>query len=172
MLKLTSKIFCRDIEEIENIKNYWFKDVEFFMDTSYFAIDDWSEYKKESKEKYVIININSKWKLFMDDLIKESQKYINLGYMVYFIPVCAGLTDDDARYFLKIKDIINNEKFVAYDRTQDFEKFLKLLWWAEKVISARLHLFLISEFIWLDTKVYPYQKKINKMKKVIDELIK
>ncbi len=170
MMKLTSKIFCRDLEEIENIKKYWFKNVKFFMDTSYFAIDDWGKYKHKSAEKYVIVNINSKWKLFMDDLIKESQRYLEDGYKIYFIPVCAGPTDDDARYFLKTKEIIDHENFVAYDWTKNFEDFLKLLWWAEKVISARLHLFLISEFIWLDTKVYPYQKKINKMKKIIELL--
>jgi polysaccharide pyruvyl transferase WcaK-like protein len=168
ILKLTNKIFCRDLEETENIKNYWFKNVEFFMDTSYFAIDSWNKYKKESKEKYIIVNINSKWKLFVDDLIKETQKYLQNWYNAYFIPVCTGKTDDDAIYFLKIKEIIKNEGFVTYDRTKDFESFLNFLWWAEKVISARLHLFLISEFIWLDTKVYPYQKKINKMKKVIE----
>lgn len=172
ILKATNKIFCRDLEGIENIKEYWFKNVEFFMDTSFFAIDDWSKYKNKTKEKYIIVNINSKWNVFIDDLIKESQKFLESWYKIYFIPVCTWLTDDDGRYFLKIKNIINNENFISYDRTENFEEFLNLLWWAEKVISARLHLFLISEFIWLDTKVYPYQKKINKMKKIVNELIK
>jgi hypothetical protein len=35
------------------------------------------------------------------------------------------------------------------------------------VISSRLHLFLIASFLWVPTKVYPYQKKILKMQKTI-----
>ncbi|NCC71346.1 hypothetical protein EOM09_07235 [bacterium] len=63
----------------------------------------------------------------MDDLIKETQKYLQNGYKVYFIPVCVGKTDDDAIYFLKIKEMIKNEGFIAYDRTKDFESFLQFL---------------------------------------------
>jgi precorrin-6B methylase 1 len=47
---------------------------------------------------------------------------------------------------------------------------LQFLWWADIVISARLHLYLISEYIWLKTKVFPYQKKINKMQEVIKKI--
>ena len=56
------------------------------------------------------------------------------------------------------------------DRSEDFIWFIKYLGGAHKVISTRLHLFLISEFIGIETQVYPYQKKINKMKKIIDEM--
>ena len=170
ILNLTHSIFCRDIEEIENLKKYWFTTVDFFMDTSYFAINNRKKYKINSKEKYIVVNINSKWKLFINDLIKEIQKHLNNWYKVYYIPVCAGPTDNDVKYFFKTQKSINNKNYLKYEWTQNFESFLKFLWWAQKVITARLHLFLISEFIWLDTKVYPYQKKINKMKKTITSI--
>jgi hypothetical protein len=32
-----------------------------------------------------------------------------------------------------------------------------------------LHLFLVASFLWVETKVYPYQMKILKMKKTIQE---
>jgi hypothetical protein len=49
-------------------------------------------------------------------------------------------------------------------------EFLQILKGATKVISVRLHLFLISEFLGVSTKVYPYQKKIIKMQKIIEDL--
>jgi hypothetical protein len=70
-----------------------------------------------------------------------------------------------------MQNILKSDKFEMLYWRDDFENFLNVLWWAEKVFSVRLHLFLISEFIWLDTTVYPYQKKIIKMQKVIDKVL-
>lgn len=53
------------------------------------------------------------------------------------------------------------------DREDDFEKFLKILKWAEIVFTGRLHLFMIAKFLWIKVKVYPYQKKILKMQEVL-----
>ena len=104
----------------------------------------------------------------MDDLKKEVKIYLDKWYECYFVPVCDGWTDDDNRFFSEIQKDFPSIKLKKWD--DDFEKFLQFLWWAEIVISARLHLYLISEYIWLDTKVFPYQKKINKMQRVISEL--
>jgi hypothetical protein len=38
------------------------------------------------------------------------------------------------------------------------------------VITPRLHLFLVSSYLWVPIKVYPYQKKILKMKKTLENL--
>jgi exopolysaccharide biosynthesis predicted pyruvyltransferase EpsI len=54
-------------------------------------------------------------------------------------------------------------------REANFKHFAEKVANAEIVISTRLHLFLIASFLKVKTKVYPYQKKILKMQKVIEE---
>lgn len=127
ILYATKKIFSRDLQEVENLKKYGCKDVEFFMDTSYFAIDDRKKYKKESKQNYIVVNINRNGRLFMEDFIEDIKKYLHMDYVVYFVPVCAGWTDDDRRYFDTISHLVNNKLFQVYDRRKDFKEFLKLL---------------------------------------------
>jgi polysaccharide pyruvyl transferase WcaK-like protein len=56
------------------------------------------------------------------------------------------------------------------DREHDFNQFVKTLAGASIVISSRLHLFLIASFLGVETKVYPYQKKILKMQKIVQDL--
>jgi len=181
ILGATKKIFSRDFNEIEHLQHYGFKNTEFFMDTSYFAIDDRGKYKKEAKLNYIVVNINRHGRLFMEDFIEDVKKYLHMGYTVYFVPVCAGWTDDDKIYFDTVRDLVDNKPwlkqgtapavlFELYDRRKDFKEFLKLLWGAKKVISARLHLFLISEFMWLETKAYPYQKKVSKMQETLEQI--
>lgn len=168
ILRNTNKIYCRDFEWVSELKKYWFENAEFFMDTSYFVRDNWKKYLHKDGKKYIVVNINKNGKQFMDDLKKEVKIYLDKWYECYFVPVCDGWTDDDNRFFSEIQKDFPSIKLKKWD--DDFEKFLQFLWWAEIVISARLHLYLISEYIWLDTKVFPYQKKINKMQKVISEL--
>jgi len=64
---------------------------------------------------------------------------------------------------------IKDQRFNILDREEDFEIFVKTLAQAHMVISSRLHLFLIASFLGVPTKVYPYQKKILKMQKVIEK---
>ena len=168
LLKKTERIFCRDFECVEELKKYWFKNAEFFMDTSYFVRDNWSKYNQSMDEKYILININSNGKHFLDDLKKETKKYIDKWYSCHFVPVCTGWTDDDNRFFGELKKDFPDIKICKRD--DDFEKFLVFLWWAKCVISSRLHLYLISEYIWLNTINFPYQKKIFKMQHVVKKL--
>lgn len=164
-LKHTNAIYCRDFDGVKSLKEYWFKNVEFFMDTSFFVRENWKQYLKKSDKKYIIININKNWKMFMNDLITETKKYVNKWYDCYFAPVCCWWTDDDNRFIGELKEKFPHIKIC--ERDDNLEKFLQFLWWAEIIISARLHLYLISEYIWLNTISFPYQKKINKMKNVI-----
>jgi len=182
IIHTTTKIFARDFQEINNLEQYGFQNAEFFMDTSYFALDDRKKYKKEVKQDYIIVNINRNGRLFMQECIEDIKTYLHMWYTVYFVPVCAWWTDDDARYFHTVRALVNNNKpltkqgtasgalFELYDWRRDFKEFLKLLWGAKKVISARLHLYLISEFMWLETKAYPYQKKVSKMQETLEHI--
>lgn len=168
----TKGIYTRDKEEIESIQEFGYPDVEFFMDTSYFAIEDRKQYKHVSSQKYIIININSKGLQFLPELCTEIIDYAKEGHTSTYVSVCKGKTDDDTRHFAAIEKMIPNmyKPFLQKkDRSEDFLGFIKYLWGAEKVVSTRLHLFLISEFMGLETQVYPYQKKIMKMKKIIEE---
>lgn len=167
ILKNTNKIYCRDFEWVSELKKYWFENATFFMDTSYFVRDDRKKYLAKNSKKYFVININKNGKYFMNDLKKEISLYLDKWYEWYFVPVCDGWTDNDNRFYneiIKEFPMIKNKKW-----DKNFEDFLKFLWGADAVISARLHLYLISEYIWLKTKVFPYQKKINKMQKVIQK---
>lgn len=168
ILRRTNNIYCRDFDCVSELKKYWFENAEFFMDTSYFVRDNWKKYLHKNGKKYIVVNINKNGKQFMDDLKREVKIYLDKWYECYFVPVCDGWTDDDNKFFPEIKKNFPSIKLKKWD--DDFEKFLQFLWWAEIVVSARLHLYLISEYIWLDTKVFPYQKKINKMQRVISEI--
>jgi hypothetical protein len=70
------------------------------------------------------------------------------------------------------KALWENVDFALLDWESDFDNFAKVLKWAKKVFSSRLHLYLIASFLGCDTKVYPYQRKILKMQKVIDKFLK
>ena len=56
ILKHTEHLYCRDFDCVNNLKQYGFSKVSFFMDTSYFVREDRKKYKIPSKEKYLVIN--------------------------------------------------------------------------------------------------------------------
>jgi len=65
---------------------------------------------------------------------------------------------------------IKDQRFNILDREKDFDECIKTVAQAHMVISSRLHLFLIASFLGVETKVYPYQKKILKMQNMLEEL--
>ena len=156
------------------------------MDTSYFAYPR-SAVKSEQlttnnapeADKYIIVNLNKNGAHFIDDIVNDIKEYLVKWYKVYFVPMAKWRWWEymDITYYYKIKnalgefETLNLGDFLILDWEHDFNEFVMKLSWAEMVISSRLHLFLISEFLWIQTQVYPYQKKILKMKKVVEELI-
>ena len=170
IFRYTQKIYTRDEAETSSLNAFGYKNIEFFMDTSYFAIENRKQFKRDDPHNYILVNINSKWLQFLWEIINQVIYYSSLWYDVFYVPVCQWSSDDDTKHFLSIKKLLPEEyriNFKIYDWSLDFNEFLKLLWWAKKIIWCRLHLFLISEFIWLDTMVFPYQKKILKMSDMI-----
>ena len=188
ILKHTEHIYCRDFEWIKNLEEYWFSKASFFMDTSFFVREQREMYKQENPGNYIVININKNGISFMSDLKKTLKEYENKWYKFYFVPVSNGGNDTTDENILKkrmipnyLKNTENDLKYLPelqkefsnieiYDRTENLEEFFWFLWRAKLVISPRLHLFLVGSFIWVDTKVYPYQRKILKMQKVMDKL--
>ncbi len=76
---------------------------------------------------------------------------------------------DDLRYKSQLESRLGIELEVL-DWESDFSAFVQEVKNAELVITARLHLFLLASFLATKVKVFPYQKKILKMQKVIQEL--
>lgn len=170
LMKKVNYVYARDLESVYELKKYWFENAEFFMDTSYFAYDWKSINEKNIREKYIVVNINKNWEHFLDDIIHDVQYYIDQWYKVLYVPMAKGKTDQysDIYYFKQIKSVCKKEdKFDILDRENDFWKFAEKIANAEIVISTRLHLFLISSFLGVRTKIYPYQKKILKMQEVL-----
>lgn len=168
MLKNTAKIYARDFETVDELKEYWFDNVEFFMDTAYFAWD-WDNlnglprWHSQWQKKYIIVNVNKNWESFLENIIKDVQWYVQQWYEVYYVPVSKGKNEEysDIKYTKRIPEA------QIIDWENDFKKFVNIVAWAEIVISTRLHLFLLASFVGVETKVYPYQRKISKMQKVL-----
>lgn len=168
--KHTKRILSRDLDEIQALKWFWVQNVEFFMDSSYFAIDDWSLYQKKPKSDYIIVNLNSRGTKFFDEILALVKTYLEKGYHIYYAPIARG-SDDDLRYYQWFLDAgIPQSKISLLEWEPDFKHFLSILSGAKQVIWTRLHLFLISSFLEVPVKVFPYQKKILKMQKIITTL--
>ncbi len=177
LLRKVEKIYARDNECVSALKSYGFQNVEFFMDTAYFSQERKTIKNSELriKNKYIVVNLNKNAEKFLDEVIEDVKWYVNKWYDVYFVPVSKGTNDEynDLSYFEKIKKSLkhwNNLTLKLLDWEDDFELFLKILKWAEIVFTGRLHLFLIARFLWVKVKVYPYQRKILKMQKVLKDI--
>lgn len=169
LLKHSKFVYARDFETVEELKNFGYKNVEFFMDTAYFAIDRAKVKKSKKKEKYIVVNLNKNGERFLEEIGKDIKIYAEKWYKFYYSPISKWSNPEysDIRYFSKLSEKFEME---ILDWEKDFEKFLEIIKWAEIVISARLHLFLIASFLGVPTKVYPYQKKILKMQNVIKKI--
>lgn len=171
LLKRTKKIYARDFSCVDEIKKYWFKNSEFFMDTSYFSLN-WNNLQKpEKKEKLIVINLNKNGEHFLSDMRERVKKYDELWYKIYYIPIAKWHNSyyQDIQYLPKI--IEETGIYIeALDREDDFHKFITTLNNVEISLSTRLHIFLIARFLWIKTEVFPYQRKIQKMKITLDSL--
>ena len=176
LLKYATVCYLRDFEAIKELSPYANK-CDFFMDTSYFAYD-WSKVtidkEKKIEKPYIVVNLNKNAESFFDELVQDIKRYSEKGYRVYYVPVAKGRNTyyDDLQYSQRLeKALWEDVDFALLDWESNFDNFVKVLKWAKKVFSSRLHLYLIASFLWCDTKVYPYQRKILKMQNVIDELL-
>ncbi|MCX6823092.1 MAG: polysaccharide pyruvyl transferase family protein [candidate division SR1 bacterium] len=184
LLNKTKKIFARDFESVNELKEVGFENAEFFMDTAFFSYDrrkiengkprlPAGRLKMEDK-KYIIVNINKNGEKFFDKIFADVQDYIQQGYEIYFVPVSIGANKEysDIFYYHELKYRLKQDatSLKLLKREADFKHFAEKVANAEIVISTRLHLFLIASFLNVKTKVYPYQKKILKMQKVIGNL--
>lgn len=170
LLRRTKAIFARDQESVQALQDFGFKEAEFFMDTSFFAYPR-STLEKTQQTKTVLINLNKNGEQFFEDLVRECEMLLATGFALLYVPVSKGTsaTYDDLRYKTQLENRLGIEIKVL-DWESDFDAFVQVLKNAELVITARLHLFLLASFLGTKVKVFPYQKKILKMQKVIQNL--
>ena len=176
LLKYTTSCYLRDFDAVDEIAPY-VQNCEFFMDTSYFAyqrnkvsLDE----QKNIEKRYIVVNLNKNAEQFFDELVEDIKAYSKKWYRIYYAPIAKGnnIYYQDLQYSQRLeKALWEDVDFALLDWESDFDNFVKILKWAKKIFSSRLHLYLIASFLGCDTKVYPYQRKILKMQKVIDELL-
>ena len=176
LLKYTTACYLRDFDAVDEIATH-IQNCEFFMDTSYFAYE-WDKVslsnEKKIEKSYVVVNLNKNAEKFFDEFVQDIKSYSQRGYRIYYVPVAKGnnVYYQDLQYSQRFeKALWENVDVALLDWEPDFDSFAKVLKWAKKVFSSRLHLYLIASFLGCDTKVYPYQRKILKMQKVIKELL-
>ena len=127
---------------------------------------------KRIDKPYIIVNLNKNAEQFLDELINDIKFYCEKKYRIYYVPVAKwnNVYYQDLQYAQRLeRELWEDVDFALLDWESDFDNFAKILKWAKKVFSSRLHLYLIASFLWCDTKVYPYQRKILKMKNVIEK---
>ena len=151
--------------------------IEFFPDTSFFVMlwnDDfeldlenykWIPKFSVGKSNIIIVNINKKAENFYDEIYKIVDKYYRQWVDVYFARICKSPADDDIVYYRRLKKEFLSLKLLDWE---DFDSFVKILLKADKVYTTRLHLFLVSYYLWLEVVPFVYQKKVEKMKKVLN----
>lgn len=165
-LKKASYLYLRDFQSVDEVKKLWFQNTDFFMDTSYFAYD-WAGVKENQyKNPYIVVNVCDQ--KFADDIIADINSYVQKWYKIYYVPVYHEhwkIKSDE--YFKDYLEEKTNLQFEILDRDKDFQHFISILKWAEKVFCTRLHLFLVASYLNVPVKVYPYQKKIIKMQQVL-----
>jgi len=93
LLERTKHIFARDMETVHEFKNHGYSNVEFFMDTSFFAYNR-EKIKKSDKslknlkknhwkktsdfsDKYIVINLNKNAEHFLPEIIQDVKKLYN-----------------------------------------------------------------------------------------------
>ena len=171
LLSKTEHIYARDLESVENLKNFWYKNVSFFMDTSRFAYQRESIQKNCTKEnKIALINLNKNWEKFFEDLLIECENLLSSWYTIKYVPISKW--DNDTYNDIIFKEELEKKlltHFETIDREENFKIFLEEVKNSNIVITSRLHFFLIASYLWVKTKVYPYQMKILKMKKIIQD---
>ena len=137
------------------------------MDTSWEAYP-WERIKKtETTSKTALINLNKNGEHFFDDLLEECKTLLQDWYTLKYVSVSKGRSSVyNDEYYKKQLESRLGLALEGVDRESDFWAFVQEVKNADFVVTARLHLFLIASYLWVETKVFPYQKKILKMQKM------
>ena len=137
------------------------------MDTSFFALESRKKFKAEEPQDKYTVNIHHFSHQFLDDLVNILQN--EKPSQIDFVPAGIGRYDKDLEYASTVEQKIGKKIQINFWH-QDFFQFLKRFGASKKVISARLHLFLIAKFIGLEASYFAYQTKLKKIDRVLQKL--
>lgn len=172
LLKRTKAVYARDEDSVHALEKLGYKGAEFFMDTSRFAYDRRTvEKDSPSDKKVALINLNKNGEKFYPNLLAECKSLLQEGYELAYVPVSKWESPvyNDPQYQTQLeKDL--NITMESIDWEENFSTFLQKVKGADIIITGRLHLFLIASYLWVKTKVFPYQKKILKMTSILERL--
>ena len=172
LLKRTKAVYARDEDSVHALEKLGYKGAEFFMDTSRFAYDRTTvEKESPSDKKVALINLNKNGEKFYPNLLAECKSLLQEGYELAYVPVSKWESPvyNDPQYQTQLeKDL--NITMESIDWEENFSTFLQKVKGADIIITGRLHLFLIASYLWVKTKVFPYQKKILKMTSILERL--
>ena len=172
LLKRTKAVYARDEDSVHALEKLGYKGAEFFMDTSRFAYDRRTvEKESPSDKKVALINLNKNGEKFYPNLLAECKSLLQEGYELAYVPVSKWESPvyNDPQYQIQLeKDL--NITMESIDWEKNFSTFLQKVKGADIIITGRLHLFLIASYLWVKTKVFPYQKKILKMTSILKRL--
>ena len=172
LLKRTKAVYARDEDSVHALEKLGYKGAEFFMDTSRFAYDRTTvEKDSPSDMKVALINLNKNGERFYPNLLAECKSLLQEGYELAYVPVSKWESPiyNDPQYQTQLeKDL--NITMESIDWEENFSTFLQKVKGADIIITGRLHLFLIASYLWVKTKVFPYQKKILKMTSILERL--
>lgn len=166
----SEKIYTRDRDLLDG--GFLPDKIEFFPDTSFFIYDklDFANYRwdlhAEDTNKSIIVNLNKKAEKFKDEIYSKINTYASKNYKIYFAYICKSPNDDDIQYFNDLKKTFPNIELLDYE--PDFWDFTKHLKKSEKIFCSRLHLFLVSHYLNCDVSPFVYEKKVEKMKKLLN----
>jgi polysaccharide pyruvyl transferase WcaK-like protein len=110
LLKRTKHIFARDEHTVHDMKTYGFDNVEFFMDTSFFAyprktFQRFNISTFQHSKKYIVVNLNKNAEKFLTEIIEDVKHRYMKGYEVMYVPIAKGNRSqyDDIQYARKIQ---------------------------------------------------------------------
>lgn len=172
----SKKIFLRDFKSFDDILS--FSDNKetreklcFMFDLSilFFSPQDIKEYYADkNKKKTSIVNLNPKGEKYFEEVLKEVESDLKNWYEVYYFP--ANILED-SKYFNEIKHKLESKQtdnFKLLDWDKNWGKFIEIFSQAEKAIGTRLHFYIICKYFNINIKPLPYQKKVEKIQKVVE----
>ena len=165
--KRVDHVYVRALEDVSVLEVDGRKNVSWYMDTSYEALDR-SVYASEEKTNTIVMNVSHLGEKYIDDIVERVLARSDEHTRYFFLPMSRESWDDDRPY----REIFREKLWRdvgELDREVDLAWVMKTLASAQYIVWTRLHCYLLSYFVWWDVEWLPYQRKVAKMQRTIKE---
>lgn len=172
--KSADAFYLRDKESVQLIKSIFpHKKVSLFIDSSYFVAESiLLQYDKiTKKEKQIAIFNTTPLSSNLPIIIEKIKEYNTMWYDLYFLPAyfTSHSAQDDMSVYIHIKQKIWDIELKLLDR-RDWNNFINIWKNADFVYASRLHIYLLARFMGLKIQSFKYQKKLQKMENMLDDI--